>query len=33
MVETLIKSAPTAGGRVTPHGARTPAASGIASTL
>ena len=33
IVERLIRSAPTAGGMVMPHGASTPAASGIASTL
>ena len=33
IVETLIRIAPTAGARTIPTGARTPAASGIATTL
>src|SRR4051794_24217844 len=33
MVETLIRMAPTAGGRMIPMGASTPAARGMASTL
>jgi hypothetical protein len=33
IVETLIATAPTAMGRSSPHGTKTPAATGIAITL
>jgi hypothetical protein len=33
IVDTLITSAPTLIGRMMPHGARTPAATGMATAL